>query len=430
MSEEYIEIWKNLGLDMDRHSQLLDALRTFYPKIYKLQRNRPEGMKYFDYVISEIHGLRLKELLEHKEKGGKVVGTFCLYVPEELILASGAKSVGLCGGSRFSIPDAEVILPRNLCPLIKSSVGFKLGRICPYFEACDFLVGETTCDGKKKVWEILNEYVPIHVMELPHKKDSKEDRELWLHEIIKFKTRLEGETKTNIKEEKLKEAIKEVNNKRKALKRLYGLRRNRPSPISGKDALLVSQLAFYDDCNRFTLKVNELCDELEERVRGGTGVTDGDAPRIIISGCPMAIPNWKLHNLIETGGGVVVCEESCTGTRYFMEIVNESGENLDSYLKNIAERYLKINCACFTPNEKRIDQIVEFVRDYKADGVIHYTLQFCQPYNIESFLVEKSLKEEGIPILRLESDYSEEDISQINIRVEAFLERITPKGGK
>ena len=78
---DYNEMWKGLGLDMERQDQLLNALGAIYSDVYMGQKDRPKGMEYFDFVMSEVHGLRIKELLDHKEKGGKIVGTFCLMSP-------------------------------------------------------------------------------------------------------------------------------------------------------------------------------------------------------------------------------------------------------------------------------------------------------------------------------------------------------------
>ncbi len=416
-----LSLWRDLGLDLDRHCELMNLLREVYPAIYMSQQNRPPAMAYFDAVISEIHGDRVRELLEHKKSGGKVIGTFCVYVPDELILAAGAIPVGLCGGAEFSIPDAEADLPRNLCPLIKSFYGFKVGKLCPYFETCDLLVGETTCDGKKKVWECLNEMTPVHVMELPHTKGLKQ-REMWLDEVKTLKSRLEGLCGTTITEEKLSDAIRLMNEKRKALARLYDLRKRPNPPISGKDALLVSQIAFYDDVERFTRSVNTLADQCEARIESGEGM--GDAPRLLVSGCPMAVPNWKLHHIAETSGAVIVAEESCTGTRYFENFVDETPTTMDGMMNVLADRYIATNCACFTPNEGRIDDVIRMVDEYNADGVIHYSLQFCHTYNIEAGRVEKALKERGIPVLRIETDYSMEDVGQLQTRIEALLEQI------
>ena len=421
---DYNKMWRGLDLDIEKHDKLLNVLGGLYSDIYMNQENRPKGMEYFDFVMSEVHGLRIKELINNKEKGGKVVGTFCLYVPDEIILAAGGVSVGLCGGAQFSIPAAEAILPRNLCPLIKSAFGFKIEKICPYFEVADFVVGETTCDGKKKVWELLDDYIPTYMVETPQMKKAN-DMLLWFEEIKAFKGKMEKEAGLSISTDHLEEKIKLVNKKRRAIQRVFNTRKASPVPISGKDALLVSQIAFYDDPERFTSKVDELADELEERVKQGKGVVDEKTARIMVSGCPMSIPNWKLHNTIETSDGVVVCEESCVGTRYFNNLVEEDCPTMDGKLKAIAERYLKINCSCFSPNEERIDQILQYVKEYKAAGVIHYTLQFCHTYNVEFVKVKEALKKAGVPVLEIETDYSEGDAGQLNTRVEAFIEQVS-----
>jgi len=120
MSEKYVEMWKALGMDIEKHNQLLNILTQYYTSVYLSQKNRPKKMDYFDFVVSKIHGLRIQELEESRRAGKKVVGAFCLYAPEELAYAADATMVGLCGGADFSVSDADAVLPRTLCPLIKS----------------------------------------------------------------------------------------------------------------------------------------------------------------------------------------------------------------------------------------------------------------------------------------------------------------------
>jgi benzoyl-CoA reductase/2-hydroxyglutaryl-CoA dehydratase subunit BcrC/BadD/HgdB len=188
--------------------------------------------------------------------------------------------------------------------------------------------------------------------------------------------------------------------------------------------LLINQISFYDDPGRFTAKINELCDELAEKVKAGQGVAPAGTPRLMLSGCPMAVPNWKVPYLIESSGAVVVGEESCIGTRNIRDLVDEGGETLDELLNALVDRYSRIDCACFTPNLERLEHIVEMARDLKVDGVMHYGLSFCQPYAIESFKVGKTLEAAKIPMLAIETDYSMEDVEQLKTRVEAFLEMV------
>ncbi len=421
--EDYREMWRNLGIDLDAHDQLLAVLPPLYQEVILDQKERPARMAYFDMVFSEIHGKRIQELVSLKEKGKKVVGTFCTYVPEELTLAVGAACVGLCGGAEIATEEVEKILPRNLCALIKSSFGFKVGKLCPYVEACDLLVGETTCDGKKKYYEILAEYGNVYVMELPQRKEER-DRSLWREEVRELARRLEELTGERMTVESLKEAIRVVNNKREALLRLMEVRKARPPVISGKDALLINQIAFYDEPRRFAKQVNELCEELEKRAQEGKGVADDSAPRILLSGCPMAIPNWKLPHILESAGAAVVMEELCTGIRYFRYLVDDSPGDVEGLLDSIADRYLEIDCAVFTPNQRRIENIKQLAKEYQADGLVYYAIQFCDPYTVEAYRVKKAAEEMELPFLYIETDYSQEDVAQISTRVEAFLEML------
>jgi len=421
---DYTEMWKSLGLDLESHDALLAGLGKAYTDIFLSQKNRPEGMKYFDFVMSEVHGLRIKELVDAKAKGKKIIGSYCVFVPEELVLAVDGVAVGLCAGAEFNFEGAETLLPRNTCSLIKSAFGFKLGHVCPYLESCDVVVGENTCDGKKKAYEILGPLVKdLYIMDLPQTKTPK-SKELLKEEYRKFIGKLESVSGKKITVESLKKGIEAVNAKRKAVKRLAALRAADPAPISGLDSLLINQVFFHDDPARFTESVNKLCDELEVRIKNNVGVAPKGTTRLVISGCPMAVPNWKLPYLVETSNAVIVGEESCVGERGTRWLTEIKGNTVDELLDAITERYFNIDCAIFTPNPSRVEYVKEMTKKLHADGVIHYSLQFCQPYIMESGPVEKELEKSGIPTLRLETDYSQEDAGQLKTRIEAFGERL------
>ena len=423
---DYRKMWESLGMDLETHDQLCEVLPQAFGDVFLSQENRPEAMDYYNFVIAEIHGVRPQELIKAQEEGKKVFGTFCVYVPDELIFAANAIATGLCGGSQFWVPGGEKVLPTNTCPLIKDSVGARLDRTCPFFRIADMYIGETTCDGKKKAWEILGEDVPVHVMDLPQMKREK-DIKAWAEEIKELKKVIEEFTGNKVTAESLSESIKLINNKRKALSRLYECRKADKVPISGRDALVISQIAFYDDPARFTQMTNKLCDELEQRIKDGVSVVKEGTKRILLTGTPLAVPNWKLHNIIETSGAVVVCEEMCTGTRYFENLVDETKTTIDEQIDALANRYMGINCACFTPNTGRIDDIIRLAKEYKVDGVIDVNLKFCSLYDVEGYTVERALKEAGIPVMGIETDYTDNDAEQLRTRIGAFIEMIGTK---
>lgn len=424
MTEDYRSMWTDLGLDLAAHDALLDVLGNAYKDIYLAQKNRPEGMGYFDFVMSEVHGLRIKELMDEKASGRKIIGSFCVFVPEEIALAANATLVGLCSGADFAMEAVEQLLPRNTCALIKSAFGFKLGKVCPYLESADMIVGENTCDGKKKAYESLGHLVDnLYVMDLPQMK-TENGKALLKGEYLRFKEAVETLTGVTITVESLKSAIGVVNAKRAALHRLSSLRNADPAPISGLDGLLANQVSFYDNPARFTASLHKICDELETRIQDKKGAFPEKTPRILVSGCPQAVPNWKLPMIVETSGAVIVGEESCVGERGTRHLTADTGNTVDEMMDALVDRYFQVDCAIFTPNEQRLLNIQEMAAAYKADGVIHYGLQFCQPYLMESIPVEKALEEKGIPCLRIETDYGMEDMGQLKTRVEAFVEQL------
>lgn len=420
---DYVSMWKDLGMDLETHDLLCQVLPTAVGDVFMTQENRPKAMDFWDLVISEVHGIRPAELIEEQKKGRKLFGTFCVFVPDEVIIAANGIVTGLCGGSQFWVPGGEEVLPKNTCPLIKASVGARLGRTCPFFRIADVYVGETTCDGKKKAYEILGQDVPMLIMDVPQMKRPR-DILKWKEEIKEFAEKVEEITGSKLTVENLKEAIRIVNEKRKAMQRVYDARKAMNLPISGRDTLLMTQISFFDDPARCAKMCNRLADELEQRIRDGVSVVPAGTRRILVTGTPLAVPNWKLHNIIETSGAAVVCEEMCTGTRYFENLVDDSGETLDELFMALAERYMKNNCACFTPNPGRIDDIIRLAREHHADGVIDCSLKFCGLYDIEKKSVSEALKKEGIPVLSLETDYEDSDAGQLRTRIEAFVEML------
>ncbi len=418
------EMWGNLGMDLETHDQLCAVLPQAFGDIYLSQKNRPENMAFYDFVVSDIHGIRPAELIELQQAGGKVFGTFCVYVPDEIVIACGGAVTGLCGGSQFWVPDGEKVLPTGVCPLVKASLGAHFGKTCPYFAVADMYVGETTCDGKKKAYEILGADKNTYVMDMPQMKRAK-DIAKWADEIADFAKMVEDFTGKTLTVENLDAAIKTINAKRRALARVYEARKaTNCIPISGKDALLMTQIAFFDDPARCAEMANKLAEELEQRVADGVSVFPAGTKRILLTGTPLAIPNWKLHHVIETSGAAVVCEEMCTGTRYFENEVDETQTTLEGQFMALSERYMKNNCACFTPNPGRIEDIIRLAKAYQVDGVIDVNLKFCTLYDVEKSSVAQALEAEGIPCLGLETDYTDNDAEQLRTRIGAFVEML------
>ncbi len=382
-----------------------------------------KGMEYFYNFAKMMYTWRAEEIAEKKQKGKKVIGSFCNFVPEELILASGAIPIRHCAGFQDTILPAEEILPRNFCPLIKSALGFSIMGD-PLYEQSDVVVVPTTCDGKKKYCEIIGESKNTWVMEVPHTTETPQARELWLEEIKLLKKNIEKLTGNRITSQSLKRAIQLSNKKRSLIRRLYEVRKRKSPPIWGRDALLVTSLSQFDNQQRWINKTEELCQELESTE---TGVCPESAPRIMLTGSPVFMPTWKIPILIEESGGIIVCDDICTGSKGFWDPIEVPHWTMEDMLLALADRYLMNTCACFTPNTARLIRLQGFVEDFKVEGLFYHILLACHIYGVEARRIENAMKAEGIPMLEIETDYSQEDVEQIRTRVEAFLEMIVAR---
>jgi benzoyl-CoA reductase/2-hydroxyglutaryl-CoA dehydratase subunit BcrC/BadD/HgdB len=375
-------------------------------------------------TFAEIATLRERNILalkQAKESGRKVVGTYCLYSPSELIVAAGAIPVSLCGTSQNPIPAAEKVLPRALCPLIKSSYGFAITDTCPYFHFADMLLAETTCDGKKKMYELLGELKPLHLMQLPQVQDEAA-LEYWLTELRRLIVRLESEFQVEITPAKLTEAVLLLNEERRSLQALQDVCMRRPAPISGMDLLAVlHNRGFSVDKREAVELLDRLTSELLELSDQGITPFDTSTPRILLTGVPVGLGSDKVVRIIEESGGSVVCFESCGGYKKVDPV-----EVTDDPLRAIAEKYLRIPCSCMSPNNGRQELVARLVQEFQADGVIDLTWQGCHTYNIESFTLKRYLQANAkVPFMQIETDYSESDSEQLKVRIEAFLEMIT-----
>ena len=382
-----------------------------------------ELIKELPDVFEEFAEQRQKSFLaikELKDRGEPVVGTFCTYFPVEIAMAMGAATVSLCSTSDETIPAAEKDLPKNLCPLIKSSYGFAATKKCPFFYFSDLVVGETTCDGKKKMYEYLGQFKDVFTMELPNRQ-TKDGLTLWKNEIIRFKEYLEQKFHVAITEEQIRNAVKIQNEGRVALKRLYELMRLDPAPMTGQELFSVLYgSTFKPDRSKIPGEVNAIADRVEKEYAEGKMLEK--KPRILVTGCPIGGATEKVIKAIEDNGGVVVTFENCGGAKSVDRLVEEDAEDI---YEAIAKRYLSIGCSVMTPNPNRIELLGRLIDEYQVDGVVEMILQACHTYNVESLGIRRFVNDEKHkPYISVETDYSQADIGQLNTRIAAFIEML------
>lgn len=382
-----------------------------------------EVIKELPEIFEEFAEQKKKSFLtikEFKERQIPVIGAYCSYFPREIAVAMGAVPVGLCSSSEETVQIAETVLPKNICPLVKSSYGFAISDKCPYFYFSDLVVGETTCDGKKKMYEMLSEFKDVYVMELPNTQ-SKNGLGLWKQEIIRLQHYLEEKFQVVITEEDIRRAIRMENARRSALKRLYEVMKLDPVPIMGMELLDV----LYG--SKYKLEIEKVPGELDALTKQILEEYENKPkrekrPRILVTGCPIGGDSKKVVKAIEDNGGVVVAFENCTGAKVIDKQVDEN--NPDVY-EAIAEKYFSIGCAIMTPNDHRIELLGRMIDEFKVDGVVEMILTGCHSVHMESISVRNFVNEEKhIPYLDVVTDYSQGDVAQLNTRMAAFIEML------
>ena len=382
-----------------------------------------ELIKELPEVFEEFAEQRKNSFLavkEAKEKGIPVVGSYCTYFPKELPMAIGAAAVSLCSMSGETIEVAEQDLPKNLCPLIKASYGFAKTDKCPYFYFSDLIVGETTCDGKKKMYELMSQFKDVYVMQLPQSQDER-GRKFWRESCLELKKKLEEKFGTVITDEAVRQAVHTENGVRRALQRFYGVMKHDPAPITGLELFRVLYgSTFKLDRSSLADELNALTDKIEAEYAAGKRLDK--KPRILITGCPMGGATEKVIEAIENNGGVVVTYENCSGAK---AIEREVKEDTDDIYGAIADRYLGIGCSVMTPNNNRFKLLDEMIDEYKVDGVVEMVLQACHTYSVESKSVRRFVThDKEIPYIYIETDYSKTDVGQVNTRLAAFVEML------
>jgi benzoyl-CoA reductase/2-hydroxyglutaryl-CoA dehydratase subunit BcrC/BadD/HgdB len=377
--------------------------------------NAGSPLAWFEEMIPHC----LDYVLEAKKQGRPVIGIMCEYTPRELILAAGGVPVCLCGGDVDMIGPAENELPANLCPLIKSTYGYHVEKANPFLEMADLLVAETTCDGKKKMYELLARSRELSVLELPQKPDNPDALIHWVAELKKFKSLLEQRFSVEITDEKLRDAIRRMNRERQLRRDLAFLMIAEAPPITGRQLL------------EFKSIISCIDSDLEQYERALAQLQDCSNPcnagkvRVLLSGVPTVHGSERVVDLIEQAGGLIVAMESCTGIKPIWDDIDDLA---DDPLLALARKYLKIPCSVMTHNDGRLDLLSDLAQLFKPDCIVDLSWHACLTYDVESQRIKDWSEEIGhLPYLRISTDYAPSDSARIVLRLEALFETVRHK---
>lgn len=353
-----------------------------------------------------------------KGQGRPIVGIMCEFTPREIILAAGAVPVCLCGGSAATIPAAEQQLPANLCPLIKSTFGYHVNGSNPFLKWADLIVAETTCDGKKKMFELLAADKPVYVLELPQKADDPDAREHWVHELRKLKAHLETRFNVAITDAELRAATDLMNRERGLRRQLADLMVAEPPPLTGRQLLDMKSIiaGLEPDLRQYAAAL----DWFAGHQHGGA--QRGPRARVLLTGVPLVHGAERVLELIEDSGAVVVCLENCTGLKPILEDVAPAASDP---IRAIADKYYHLPCSVMTPNVRRLEMLRALAAKFRPQCVIELVWQACLTYDVESCFVRRLAEQElRLPYLKITTDYSPADSARIRARVAALLELV------
>jgi benzoyl-CoA reductase/2-hydroxyglutaryl-CoA dehydratase subunit BcrC/BadD/HgdB len=378
-----------------------------------------------DGFAGEATKRTLGYLQKQREKGKNIIGIYCGYAPMEVIRAANAAPALLCAFANKTIEAAETVLPANLCPLIKSSYGFIKTDTCPFFAISEAVIAETTCDGKKKMFELISDIKPMYVMDLPQLPDQKEALDNWTVMIKKLKGFLEATFNRKIDDNDVEQEIKETNVKNKLMNKVFDFAALTPTPLSWIELYDLTYLGQAATTKDMIDLLNDCVAKLERRVAEGVYHGEKDSPRVLVTGCPVGGDATKVFKIIEEAGGVIVVLDSCTGMKPFASLISENTP--DPYAA-LARRYLELPCSCMTPNNRRLAELDKMIERFKPDVVVDVVLHACHSYNIESHKIKEHVTgRHNMPFLKIETDYSQGDVEQIRTRVEALLETVPKK---
>ncbi len=357
-----------------------------------------------------------------KKKGKPILGIYCGFAPMEVIRAMGIVPAILCAFSKVPISSAETVLPGNLCPLIKSSYGFILEGTCPFFTLSEAIIGETTCDGKKKMFELAAEVKPMHVMDLPQLPDETEAVDNWAVMIQKLQHFLEQTFAKKATKDQVEAAIKDTNRKNHLMQEFYSYAALHPPVINWEEMYDVGSLAMPASADELEPVVKKVVKKLKNRVAKGQYYGTAKSPRVLVSGCPVGRDALKIFKIIEACGGLVVVPDACSGIKAFIGDIKEDTGNP---IRAIAKKYLAVPCACMSPNQGRLTALSEMIERFKPDVVIDFILTACHSYNVESYKIGQHVAEaHNLPFLKIETDYSDNDDGQIRTKIEALFEMV------
>ncbi len=347
-------------------------------------------------------------------EGKKIAVFFCSHVPQEILEATGICAVRVPVIQEF-VDTFPGILPKNVCPSVRSCCALCEDGV---LDEADMIITESSCDGKKKMYELLHCQEKLYYYQVAQGIDREYSKPLIVSEIKYLIHTIEIQFGVKITKEKLKQAADRLNEERKSITSLMDIQKECPPPVTGMDVYreLEKNRAIFDRVSR--TQANK---DSAERLKNKQTDISNERRRILITGCPLGGVFPKVLRAVEENDGVVVCFENCEVMKAGVRYVNTAAEDI---IDAIAECYLNTSCAIMAPNPRRFELLETLVDEYHVDGVLDVSLQTCHPYSVEKYKIQRFLKNLGVPCLSIETSDTDSDVGQLTTRISAFIEML------
>ncbi len=374
---------------------------------------RPANIAYFEKAVNAEAG--------SDNRPG--IGFFCNMIPIEIIVALGGRPVRLDCGNAALVQTGEEVLAGDICPLVKASFASLLAPGGPAGNCLAFLM-PSSCDAKRKLGEILADYKPTFLFNLPPEQDAGRYLKSVTAELERLIAFLSKVLNRKLRKKELLAAISQNRQRTQVVRELQAARAAQPAALSIRDFFVIIQASFSGvELNEWCSQANLVLEELRHFQAKQNPA--GPGPRLVLTGAPMLWPNFKILSLIEECGADVVADTLCSGAQSYYDpvVVDETGYK--ALLRALGMKYVFASaCPCFSSQATRLSRVLELVAEFNADGVVNHGLRLCQLFDMEAYRLDNILKNKGIPFLNLRTDYSLEDTEQLRTRLEAFLETV------
>lgn len=371
-----------------------------------------------EQIISDIDFTAVREWKE-QSGGRQAIGYFPVYAPVEIIQAAGMLPVGLSGaGDRLDIQHADARFGSFICSIVKTTL--ELG-MTDHLGAFDGMLFTSICDSARNLCFVMQRNFPdkyIDFIHLPHNPSSPAAAEFLASEYRRLADRLAELGGEPYDEVAVLQAIEAHNENRSLTRALHDWRADQPHLMKASELYALVRAGNFLPVDQHTEMLLIAGAELE-----GRAAKARDSIRVVVEGAFCEQPPIDVIRIIEEAGCYVVDDDLALGRRWFTGDVSSEGDPLMS----LAEAYLNRSVYSSVRHDfrkPRSQELVEKVRNRKADAVIMLVAKFCEPAYFDYVLFKQELEKEGIPHLLVEFEEKLFTFENLRMEVETFAESL------